>query len=212
MMSKRSSGGLRSALELADLAEIWEGSRGRLRTETVSGRYKEMLMRVANRWLVVIGCLVLAGCEMALKPTIDYDPSVDFARYQTFSWIDPNPLISAATQGTLSPPIQQHLMAQIQQELTHRGLRFVEDPSRADLVVAFTIGSREGIRVYWTTRTVFTAQYQEGQLAIDILDVAQARPVWHGTVSRRITEAEQMEPGDAIREAVAAILEHFPPG
>jgi hypothetical protein len=169
-------------------------------------------MDTANRWLVAIGCLVLAGCEMALKPTIDYDPSVDFASYQTFSWIDPNPLVSAPTQATLSPPIQQHLMAQTQQELTHRGLRFIEDPSQADLVVAFTIGSREGIRAYWTTRTVFTAQYQEGQLAIDILDVAQARPVWHGTVSRRITQAERMAPDDAIREAVDAILKQFPPG
>jgi hypothetical protein len=59
---------------------------------------------------------------------------------------------------------------------------------------------------------VFTAQYQEGQLAIDLLDVAQARPVWHGTVSRRITQAERLVPDGAVREAVAAILEHFPPG
>ena len=186
-------------------------------------------MHMANRGLVLIGCLVLAGCETTLRPTIDYDPSVDFARYQTFSWIDPNPLISAATHAPLSPLIQQHLIAQTQQELTHRGLRFIEDPSQADLVVAFTIGSREGVRVtrypsrglhrrsatwgdYWTTSSVFTAQYQEGQLAIDILDVAQARPVWHGTVSRLITDAERMAPDDAVREAVAAILEHFPPG
>jgi hypothetical protein len=59
---------------------------------------------------------------------------------------------------------------------------------------------------------VFTTQYQEGQLAIDLLDVAQARPVWHGTVSRLITEAERLAPDAAVREAVAAILEHFPPG
>ena len=188
-----------------------------------------MLMDTANRWLVALGCLVLAGCETTLRPAIDYDPSVDFSSYATFSWIDPNPLISAATQRTLSPLIQQRLMAQTRQGLTSRGLQFIEDSSQADLVVAFTIGSREGVRVmrypprslhrrsatwgdYWTTSTVFTAQYQEGQLAIDILDVAQARPVWHGTVSRRITQAERMEPGDAIREAVDAILEQFPPG
>lgn len=192
-------------------------------------------MHMANRWLVLIGYLVLAGCQTTLRPTIDYDPSVDFASYATFSWIDPNPLIFAATQRTLSPLVQQRLMAQTQQGLTSRGLQFVEDSSQADLVVAFTIGSREGIRItsypsrslhrgpqgrrstswgagHWNTNTVRTTQYREGQLAIDILDVAQARPVWHGTVSRRITQAERMEPGDAIREAVDAILEQFPPG
>ena len=196
-------------------------------------------MKTGFTSLVLLGGLLTAGCATTLRPTIDYDPAVDFARYQTFSWIDSNPLISAATQRTLSPLVQQRLMSQTQQELTRRGLRFVEDPSQADLVVAFTIGSREGIRItsypsrslhrgpvgrrspsrrspswggYWNTSTVRTTQYREGQLAIDMLDVAQARPVWHGTVSRRITQAERMEPGDAIREAVHAILEQFPPG
>jgi hypothetical protein len=191
-------------------------------------------MKTGFSSLVLLVCLLATGCATTLRPTIDYDPAVDFARYQTFSWIDSNPLISAATQRTLSPLVQQRLMSQTQQGLTRRGLRFVEDPSQADLVVAFTIGSREGIRItsypsrslhrgpvgrrspswggYWNTSTVRTTQYREGQLAIDMLDVAQAQPVWHGTVSRRITQAERMEPGDAIREAVDAILEQFPPG
>ena len=78
--------------------------------------------------------------------------------------------------------------------LTTRGLRFVEDPGEADLVVAFTIGSRDEIRIdsfstrsiharpsgtrrsawrgYWMGSTVTTRQYIEGQLALDIFDVA----------------------------------------
>jgi hypothetical protein len=190
-------------------------------------------MKTELTFLVLLGCLLAAGCATTLRPTIDYDPAVDFARYQTFSWIDPNPLISAATQRTLSPLVQQRLMAQTQRGLTDRGLRFVEDATQADLVVAFTIGAREGIRVtsypsrslhrgpvgrrpsswggYWNTSTVRTTQYREGQLAIDMLDVAQARPVWHGTVSRRITQAERMAPDDALQEAVDAILDQFPP-
>ena len=190
-------------------------------------------MKTSLTALVLLGCLLAAGCATTLRPTIDYDPVVEFTAYQTFSWIDPNPLIFAATQRTLSPLVQQRLMSQTQQGLTQRGLRFVEDPSQADLVVAFTIGSREGLRVtsfptrslsrgpsgrrssswggYWNTSTVRTTQYREGQLAIDLFDVAQERPVWHGTVSRRITQAERMEPGDAIQEAVDAILKQFPP-
>jgi hypothetical protein len=52
-------------------------------------------------------------------------------RLVVFSKIDSNPLISAATQRTLSPLVQQRLMSQTQQGLTRRGLRFVEDPSEA---------------------------------------------------------------------------------
>lgn len=184
--------------------------------------------------LLLTGCVLAVGCQTTLRPTIDYEPGADFTRYETFSWIDANPLIHAATQRTLSPLVQQRLMEQTRAGLTRRGLRFVEDPAQADLVVAFTIGSREGLRVtsfpsrslhrgpqgrrsaswgsYWNTNTVRTTQYREGQLAIDMLDVAQARPVWHGTVSRRITQAERIAPDDALQEAVDAILEQFPPG
>ena len=190
-------------------------------------------MKIGFTSLVLLSCLLATGCATTLRPTIDYDPGVDFGAYQTFSWIDPNPLIFVATQRTLSPLVQQRLMSQTQQGLTQRGLMFVEDPYEADLVVAFTIGSREGLRVtsfptrslhrgpsgrrspswggYWGNSTVRTTQYREGQLAIDMLDVVLARPVWHGTVSRRITQAERMEPDSAIQEAVDAILGQFPP-
>ena len=68
-------------------------------------------------------------------------------------------------------------------------------------------------RGYWgrPQNTVQTRQYTEGQLAIDLFDVANAVPVWHGTVSRRVTRQERGEPDEALREAVVAIVNEFPP-
>jgi hypothetical protein len=45
-----------------------------------------------------------------------------------------------------------------------------------------------------------------------MFDVAEARPVWHGTTGRQITRAEREAPDELIREALEAILEEFPPG
>jgi len=179
----------------------------------------------------------MVGCQTTLQPMTDFDSSADFSSLQTFSWIDPNPLIRSATQRPLSPLVQQRLMESTRTALTGRGLRFVDDPTQADLVVAFTIGSREGIRItsypassfhrgpsgrrdyrwrrgYWGSpqSTVRTRQYTEGQLAIDIFDVASQAPVWHGSVSRRVTQREQGEPDAALQEAVVAIIAEFPPG
>ena len=190
-----------------------------------------------NRLLVLgIGCLLAMGCQSTLQPTTDFDSSADFSRFRTFSWIDPNPLVRAATQRPLNPLVVQRLMADTREVLTGRGLPFVDNPAEADLAVAFTIGSRDGIQItsfpsnsfhrgpagrrdhrwrggYWgTSSTVQTRNYTEGQLAIDLFDVAGSRPVWHGTVSRRITRSERVAPGDALREAVEAILGEFPPG
>ncbi len=155
-----------------------------------------------------MACVLAASCQTTLRPTTDFDDSVDFSSYQTFSWIDTHPLVSA-TQRQLSPLIEQRLMNDTREELTRSGLRFVDDPLDADLVVAFTIGSREGVRI---TSNVVARQYTEGQLAIDLFDVAEARPVWHGTVSRQITRRDRAEPDATIQAAVAAILAKFPPG
>lgn len=190
-------------------------------------------MNIAYRCAALMACVLAASCQTTLRPTTDFDDSVDFSSYQTFSWIDTHPLVSA-TQRQLSPLIEQRLMNDTREELTRSGLRFVDDPLDADLVVAFTIGSREGVRItsypttsmrrgprgrpayrwggYWNTSNVVARQYTEGQLAIDLFDVAEARPVWHGTVSRQITRRDRAEPDATIQAAVAAILAKFPPG
>ena len=188
---------------------------------------------------LLICCFLAAGCQTAaLQPTTDFDRSVDFSKFRTFTWIDPNPLIRAATQRPLSPLVQTRLMTATQSALTQRGLRFVQNPDDADLAVAFTIGSRENIRInsfpsssihhrpasrrgnqrgnpwgrgYWGTTSVQARSYTEGQLAIDLFDIADARPVWHGTVSRRVTQRERAEPDAALQEAVIAIINKFPP-
>jgi hypothetical protein len=184
--------------------------------------------------LLYAAIYTVIACATPLRPTTDYDPNIDFSRFQTFTWIDANPLIRVSTQRPLSPMVQQQLMADTQRALTARGLRFEADSVRADLAVAFTVGSRENIRItthpsasfrrpghrswpthgwggYWPNSTVETRQYTEGQLAIDLFDIENGRPAWHGTVSRRITRGDRNDPAPALQEAVEAIVALFPP-
>ena len=182
--------------------------------------------------LKIFAVLALAGCAAQMTATTDFDPAVDFSAYRTFAWIDPNPVVRAATQRPLSPLIIIRLKEQTYDLLTARGLDFVGNPADADLAVAFTIGSREGIRItsyptrsfqrgpggrrytwggYWGGSNVRTRQYTEGQLAIDMFDVAEARPVWHGSTASRITPSDRERPDELISEALAAILADFPP-
>ncbi len=191
----------------------------------------------ARGLLLAVCCLIAAGCQTTLRPTTDFDPAADFSQFRTFSWIDANPLMRIPGQRPPNPLMEQRLMTAARSAFTARGLRFVDNPEDADLVMAFTLGSREGIRVtsypatwhrpppgrrssvrgshwggYWGGSTVRTRSYTEGQLAIDLLDVAAARPVWHGTVSRRVTQQDLGNPGPALEEAVTAIAKAFPPG
>ena len=187
----------------------------------------------ASVW-VTFACLLATGCATPKSITTDFDNSVDFSKFRTFSWIDPHPLIRSATQRPLSPLVERRLMSNTRDLLTSQGFRFEDNPADADLVVAFTIGSRDGIvietlptrsfnssarrqrpggwRGYWTGNTVSTRQYTEGQLAVDIFDVAEARPVWHGSAGRQITRSDREVSDELVREALEAILADFPPG
>jgi len=53
--------------------------------------------------------------------------------------------------------------------------------------------------------------YREGTLAIDVFDGKTRQPVWHGWLSKRITEHDVSHAAEQIPPAVAAILGDFPP-
>lgn len=48
-------------------------------------------------------------------------------------------------------------------------------------------------------------------LAIDVFDVAERQPVWHGVASKMINESDREDAAGTIKAAVDAILEGFPP-
>ena len=180
-------------------------------------------MRTRSWGFVFVACLVMAACATTMRATTDYDNSVDFSGYETFSWIDPNPLIRAVTTRPLSPLVEQRLMSDTREILEARGLRFESNPAAADLAVAFSIGSREGLRItsyptrsfqsaprgrrgyrwndYWGGSRVRSQSYTEGQLAVDLFDVVTARPVWHGTTATRITRNDRAEPDEVIHHS-----------
>ena len=128
-------------------------------------------------------------------------------------------------------------MVTVESALGAKGYRLVSDVDSADFALSFTIGSREEIKVdsypsmsagyggygypgrwgtwggayygYGTGTTV--RQYTEGMLAIDVFDVEERRPVWHGVASKKISESDRKDAGGTIQAAVDAILGGFPP-
>jgi len=186
-------------------------------------------MSVAMQWFrcggVAAVVLAVAACT-SVRPHADYLPNFDFSEYRTFTWISDQPLIRPSGQSDpfVSPLDLQRIQRAIESELTAKGFQQVEDPSQADFVVSFTVGTRDKFDAsaypgyyrgrwgspYWETMEVYS--YTEGVLAIDIFDQALREPVWHGGVRRRITGSQIDNPGELIKAGVAAILKQFPPG
>jgi hypothetical protein len=180
-----------------------------------------------RHWGWVIALLVTStGCA-AVAPIgadSDYDSSANFTAYRSFGWLSDKPLL--LTDAVLaSPQFEGRAMKAIRESLEARGYRFEPDTENADFAVAFTLGTREQIRVNaypteyqgtWTwggpvPQAADVRNYTEGTLSIDLFDVNLRRPVWHGWATRTISYADRTNPSPVIAEVVDAILEQFPP-
>ncbi len=177
-----------------------------------------------RRAWIFVALLLVCGCE-TMKAKSDFDPSVDFSHYQTYSWISDHPLLASAPG--VSPLAEERIQHAVSEVLAAKGYRFVEPGAAADFVVAFTLGTREVVSVDpagypggfyrpygWggPYQGLDVRQHTEGRLAIDLFDTRLRRPVWHGYVTKSITSKDQANPQAVISAAVTSILGKFPPG
>lgn len=193
-------------------------------------------MGTAFRLLAVsVAALFLGGCATGFKATHDHDSNHDFSVYQTFAWISENPMKVGQTVQSPNPLLQPRIMNAVEAALVAKGYRQVEEPKNADFVLSFTVGSREKISVnsypsmsmgystgypgHWGWGAAYhccatdtqVRQYTTGILAIDIFDVEERRPVWHGAASKTINDKDRENIEKTVRAAVDAILGGFPP-
>ena len=148
-----------------------------------------------------------AGC--AIKSHIDYDPDVDFAKYETFAEA-PLPDIKPKALVGYSDITGRRIQGEITKALQAKGYEKVSK-SKADMVVAFSVSGEPRAEIVgggpgWYGNT-YTQHYVEGHLVINLYDAKSKQLVWHGWVNDRIYDAQD---GKRVPEAVEAIMKKFP--
>jgi len=191
----------------------------------------------SNLLWVAILTLLVSGCASTFEATYDHDASTNFSEYQSFAWISKNPMKVGEGVNIANPLLEPRITSALEKALVAKGYKYEIEPKNADFVVSFTIGSREEIRVdsypsmsmsagygraypghwgwggayYGVSTDTQVRQYTEGMLAVDIFDVAERRPVWHGVATKRINQSDRDELDATVQAAVDAILAGFPP-
>lgn len=188
------------------------------------------------RFSFIAGLLILAaGCATGFQATHDHDPANDFSGYRYYAWISENPMKIGPTTRIENPLVEERIMQAVEANLDARGYQKVIERRSADFVLSFTVGSREEIRVdsypsmsasvgygyprhwgwggmyYGAATETSVRQYTRGMLAIDVFDVEERRPVWHGVAEKRISESDREDADGTIGAAVDAVLAGFPP-
>ncbi len=172
----------------------------------------------------LLGLLAMTGC--ATGPTIrsNADPSVDFARFQTFGFMQP---LSTDREGYQSF-ISRDLMAAAERELVGLGLK--RSDTNPDLLVNFSANLDQRLRVTqtphtsapgfgshrrgfyntWPSYRTEVRQYTKGTLVVDVVDASRMQLVWEGVATHRITQSRADNIGPVIDEAMREIFGRFP--
>ena len=190
-----------------------------------------MFNRALTATASVMLALIIAGCSSSggIESTYDYNREVDFRGYKTYAFISENPMAVSQAQGAVNPMLQGRLMESIRVTMNGKGYNEVSNVEAADMAIGFTVGSRDQIKVdtypssfhggysrrgyyygynYGTETRV--RQYTEGQLAVDIFDVASKNPAFHGVASKKITDSDRENQQQTLNAITAEALAGFP--
>lgn len=176
-----------------------------------------MIKRLA---LAIAASLSLAACSTTGSFTSDYDEQQDFSAYKTFSWAGDNPM-TVYGAAPIPPGADTVISQAIRSELEAKGFTFVKDEAKADVAIAYTVGSRVEQDVtttqvptyYYSNRGAWRwgrpyypvgsvgvvggreiteiSTYTEGTLAIDIFDVSRKAPVYHGAGKKTLSQSSR---------------------
>ncbi|MGD9387658.1 MAG: DUF4136 domain-containing protein [Gammaproteobacteria bacterium] len=179
---------------------------------------------------VLAVALMAAGCASKPDYRVDYDPSVDFNRYQTFGYFEQ----LGTDQAGYSSLVTQHFKNATRRELEKLGYTYTEqDP---DLLVNFNAMSTEKTEVrsrpspapmmtypgYYGYRgmmyspfpmystEVETVNYKVGTVNVDVVDAGRKMLVWEGVVEGRLTKKAMENPRAAIDAVVAELFARYP--
>ncbi len=169
---------------------------------------------------IIIASLVFSSCN-TVKVTTDYDKSVDFTKYKTFSFYN------LKVTENVSQLNQQRIVNSVKNELVKKG--FVQKDTAPDILVnttailedkksvsANTYGYGGYYRPYgWgggmgSTTSFNVYEYKNGSLIIDLIDASNQNLIWQGTGNKEI-DSPSKNPDVDIANAVAKILYTFPP-
>jgi hypothetical protein len=173
----------------------------------------------------LVAVLLLTTFATAQKVYTDFDRSANFTGYHTYAW----------GEGTSSKNqlMDQRIRENIDQQLTAKGLKKVDDPASADLLVAYdaavgqttqlnTTGMDSWGGVGWgrmgmgpgmggmTTSTTTVTKIPTGELAVSLGDTKTHRIVWRGAASSTLSDNPDKST-KTIQNAITKMFAKYPP-
>jgi len=184
-------------------------------SNTFSQETEHKPLRLFRPWkmiaLVVLSMIAAHGAS-AQKITMEFDRAADFSKYKTFAIRDGQ--LSSRNAALNSPLVKKQIEADIEHDLTAKGLMKVDGPS--DLNVRYTFGSARKTEVeaypagwYGLGTRYVRVPYAEGTLVIDLRDPTTRSLVWRAIASEEKSDPTKIE--GKLDDMVKKSINKYPP-
>jgi hypothetical protein len=174
--------------------------------------------------VVLAIAILLQGCQTQPEVRADYDHAADFSKYRTFNFV-PQPSTEKLGYSSLTT---QEIKNAVSAELQKRGYQL--DTENPDLLVNFSGKLREkqeiesvpgpyyGYRFgfygpwpgYALGSDIYTVNYKEGTLNVDLIDASRMQMVWEGVAVGEVTQKQLENREASINTTVQDIFAKFP--
>ncbi len=178
--------------------------------------------------------LVLTACGSGISTNSDFDPSVDFSGFHTYSWLPAGNGMDDGAGVAGNQLIDGRIRTAIESTLNAKGLRKASE-GQADISVGYQITAQDrvqyntvntgwgggyggyyggwgGMGMTMGSSTTYATNYTDGTLIIGIFENSEKKMVWQGTATKTIDEGlDAEERTQSINEAVAKTMADFPP-
>ena len=162
--------------------------------------------------LLVLGLLAAQGAR-AQKITMEFDQTIDFSKYKTFAIRDGQ--LSSGNPALNSPLVKKQIEADIQNDLTAKGLTMVTN-GPSDLNVRYTFGAARKTEIeaypagwYGLGTRYVRVPYAEGTLVIDLRDPTTRSLVWRAIAAEEKSDATKIQ--GKLDDMVKKSIDKYPP-
>ena len=168
---------------------------------------------IFNGIFCVLTATFAVSCAPTIKVTTDYDKSVNFAAYKSFS------LYNYASTPNVNQLNAKRILNSVRNEMIKKG--YTEDNYYPDLRinVLSLLKDKKSIDVsnngygFWPggngNATIGTSDYKDGSIVVRVVDINTNMLLWEGIGKAEMTE-QPKNLDEAINIAVAKIMNEFP--
>ena len=160
------------------------------------------------------------------KVTTDFNPKLDFSKYQTFAYIGG---VESLVRMQLNPELlNNRIHRAVVRELTAKGLREVQPEENPDLVVRYWVEAESNVLVasnlnwgiygsyygnYWAAMytTMSTQVTHKGTLGIELIDTKARDLAWRLFVSEKIIHNDPDKIWKTADNNIIKAFKSFPP-